>query len=373
MSQVKYIGPITNEDSFMIVSIFNSNPYALTAVTGYFGATGTTGLGYQWETPGTGFTGTVGVFTASATGSNMIVTDSANSGYIGFNSLNVVNVSSPTQLSITQTRYTNWDPPNLFLANVEYELSNPGTTGNNTGLIQIGKGLTGATNLMFISTKWYYSCTSEITSTNNANDTLITWACNVKGNPNCPQTFLPSGWTNIPDCNNAIFYNYCGTGTYCSNTNCNGPCPATYDDCDYSSNQYSCKLDPEKYFKDTKWWESWYFIGSIVALSIIMIILIVVVIAVLKMHKKKEEEKTTNQPQQSYPQSYPQGYGQQGYGQQGQSYQQGYGQQGYGQQGQSYPQGYGQSYQQGYGQSYQQGYGQQGYGQQGYGQSYQQG
>lgn len=285
MSIPSIIGPIETGESFMITSIQNGDPFVLNSVR----ATGPTGsIRYYWESNinEIATNDSMGIFTAAGTIDDLTIHDSKNRGGIGFipSSTIVTHTSTPAQIIMEQSSFADWFPPDIFLSAVTYTMYTPaGATAT------ILTGVTGmdvipADNLIILPVVWYSNCTSNgrYEFINVPLKSLINWFCLVKpGITGCDSIQLESGgWTNLPDCTAGVNYTYCPTGTTCGNSNCNGPCPSIEYDCTLSNNNYVCEFDIRKFFSDTEWWQSPYFIGAVIA-GILIIVIIIILIYVL--------------------------------------------------------------------------------------------
>lgn len=292
-------GPINTQTPFMMVQTYFDEPYALMLGTGGTGATAFGGSGTYTMISLTqqGATATVGVFSAQGTESSVTIKDTSNGGWLGINSFGeLVNTTSPATFNpndLTAPQNQPWQAPALLLADIDYTLVE--NTSGKVPTVNI-LGSTGIYNsqLIFESLPviWYFNCSSTYDVTKTAEDSLILWSCSI--NPNiegCSDDPPPqNGWTVLADCLAGNAYEYCPTGTYCGTNECNGPCQAVYDNCTLQSGgQYTCVLDPKKYFSDTKWWESKLFIGVTVAVVAVMIALVVVVFVILK-HRAAQNE-----------------------------------------------------------------------------------
>lgn len=266
------IGPIESGSSFMIVSLQNNIPFILNTIS-----TQET-ISYYWESDVQNTLSSFGIFAANGTIDSLTIKDTTNGGDIAFTKNTITNSTIPSNLKMSQPLFANWFPPDIFLSGVIYTLSNPST--GVTGQIFNTKGLNTtipANNLIILPVLWYFNCTSsgEYDIINQPDNSVINWFC-LTGITGCSDIEIaPSGWTNLPDCTVGNKFQYCSSNQLCGNNNCNGPCSVIYDDCNFSSNNYVCVFDPDKFINNTQWWESPYFIGFIVFLVIIIIIIIV--------------------------------------------------------------------------------------------------
>jgi len=275
--------------SFMIVSIQNNAPFILN------GAPFQGGLLYYWESNLTTIelSSTLGIFTAEGTLDSLTISDTKNGGGIAFeaNGTTIGNALRPATIKMSQSLFANWFPPDIFLSAVIYSMFN--SNGATAGILTSppGTGGTGGTtipanNIIILPVLWYFNCTSSgrYDVINQPINSIINWFCvvspDIQGCNNINIT--KSGWTNLSDCIVGNNYSYCPTGHLCGNNNCNGPCSVIYDDCNFSSNNYVCVFDPTKFFADTQWWESPYFIGAVVGVFVIIIILIIVAFVVAR-------------------------------------------------------------------------------------------
>lgn len=278
------IGPVDTGASFMIVSIQNGQPFALNS------ATSGGSLIYYWEpslqvlAQNTAFP----VFSFSGTVNAVSVNDTVNGGGIGFraDNLTIGNAGQPTPINFKQTMFANLFPPDILLSRVIYSLIN-NSTGATAHILTTNSG-TGpnipADNIVVLPVFWYFNCSSSGTYdvTNTPAGSLINWFCTVNsGATGCSQvSFTRSGWTNVADCMTGNNYQYCLANTICGNNNCKGPCSVIYNDCVFSSGNYQCVFDADKFFTESNWWTSPYFIGVLVAIVLLVIILIIIIYVV---------------------------------------------------------------------------------------------
>lgn len=273
------LGPVQTGSSFMIVSIQNSQPFLLNSFPF------NNGILYYWESNFTSIVsqGAFPVFSAEGTLDSLTITDTINTGGIAFRSdgITLGNAGVPAQIKMSQPLYANWFPPDIFLSRVVYTFAN---SANQTANILTTTSATGPTisanNIIILPVIWYFNCTNSGSyfNINQPIDSVINWFCLVNSNlTGCSQfNITTSGWTNLSDCTVGNNYNYCPQGEICGTDNCNGPCSVIYDDCNFVSNNYVCEFDPSKFFSDTQWWESPYFIGGVFGIVILIIILIVI-------------------------------------------------------------------------------------------------
>lgn len=286
MSIPQLIGPISTASSFMFASIQNGQPFILntTQVTG--------GILYYWDSDlvDVASNQSMAIFTAKGTLDSLTIFDSNNQGGIAFRSdgITIGNAVVPATIKMFQPSFTNWFPPDIFLSAVEYTLFNQsGVTATVLTAIP-GTGGTGPTipanNIIILPINWYFNCTSsgQYDQVNEPTESLVNWFCTVnEAITGCTGIgIVPSGWTELSDCTIGNRFMYCATGTICGNNNCNGPCSTIEDDCSFSSGQYTCTFDINKFVNDTQWWESPYFIGVVIG-SVFIVIVIIILIFVL--------------------------------------------------------------------------------------------
>ena len=168
-------------------------------------------------------------------------------GYIGLSGNVLTKVTGPVYFNMVQTTLKLGMRQRLFLAGVGYSMNN--VDGVNAMIFSNGQGQNPipAVNIMILPVIFYSVCTSSTYTTITTDvGSLNNWLCNqeiVKTDPNymsyCDAiSIIPSGWTNLSDCQIGKFYTYCVTGTFCGTSNCNGPCPTT-NRCMYSIRQIS--------------------------------------------------------------------------------------------------------------------------------------
>lgn len=286
------IGPIDTGESFMIVSIRNNIPFVLTGFT----PSGQVGVSYYWESNlETINTSTqVGVFTADGTLNSLIIKDSINGGGIAFtvDGRTIGNAAIPGNIRMSQSLYANLFPPDIFLSGVAYTMYN--TNNGATAYIHTTPSLTGPTipanNIIILPVLWYFNCNSSgsYNVINQPLNSIVNWFCLASPTiAGCSGlNLVPGGWTNLSDCTVGNKYTYCPNGNICGQGNCKGPCSVIYDDCNLSSSgnppSYVCVFNSSKYFADTKWWQSPYFIGAVIAVVVVIILLLLITIAVAR-------------------------------------------------------------------------------------------
>lgn len=286
MSIPTLIGPIDSGVSFMFASIREETPYILNGQ----GVTG--GVIYYWEADPTIIQSSqlLPVFSGKGTIGSVMISDATNGGGINFRSdgITIGNAGQPASLKMSESQYATWWPPTIFLSSVIYTLYAPNGTIANILATNSGTGPTiPANNIIILPVLWYSQCVGTTYSfINQPQASILNWFCLVAPNlPQCPDNILKNGWTNLPDCQVGNFYNYCPVNNTCGTTGmCNGPCPVIYDDCNYSAtnNNYVCVFDSNKFFNETQWWTTPYFIGAVIAIIIVIIIIFVLIVAVAR-------------------------------------------------------------------------------------------
>ena len=282
------LGPIDTGSSFMIVSLQNNIPFVLNG----FLPSGRTNISYYWESNLNviNSSATLGIFVAQGTVDSVTIRDSTNGGGIAFETdgVTIVNAITPANMKISQPFYANWFPPDIFISAVQYTMQN--VTSGATAFIHTNTSATGTTipanNIVFLPILWYFNCTNSGTYDliNQPLSSVVNWFCladpKISG---CDQISLaPGGWTNLSDCNVGNKYTYCAVNNICGNNNCKGPCSVIYDDCNFNQSNYVCVFDADKFFADTQWWESPYFIGAVVGIIVIIIIILIIIFAVAR-------------------------------------------------------------------------------------------
>lgn len=288
MSLPVLLGPIDVGSAFMFVSLQNGSPFVLN------GANVNSGIIYYWESDfNTALNNPyLPVFTSSGSLNSLLLTDTTNKGGLSFRSdgITVGNATSPSSITMSQSIYTNWLIPHLFLSMAVYTLSN---SSGKTALIQTNNSGTGPTisadNLIILPIVWYNGCSGNTYSyINTVSNSLTNWFCIASGGKSSGcngVSLLNNSWTNISDCRDGKLYSYCPADNLCGygTPSCKGPCTTNYDDCNLSSNdQYKCVFNPSEYISNTNWWESPYFIGLIVGSFILLIVVIVVIVIIIK-------------------------------------------------------------------------------------------
>ncbi|CAH6420392.1 Hypothetical protein HVR_LOCUS1180 [uncultured virus] len=281
------LGPVETGSAFMLASIQNGQPFVLNGFP-----TGE-GIIYYWESNIQTILGgtNLGIFSVEGSLDALTLTDTVNGGGIGFTGgVILTNVNQPMEFSMSQQSYANWWPPDIFLSMAIYTITdNSGATASILTSPSPTGGVTGATNVIILPVLLYSNCTSGGSSNviNQPLSSVTNWFCNVNmGITGCSGTdVVQSGWTNLSDCTVGYNYTYCPTGDNCGNSNCKGPCPTVYDDCNYKSGDFVCQFDPLKYFTETQWWTTPIFIGSVVAIIAIILVLILVILVVSRRDK----------------------------------------------------------------------------------------
>lgn len=288
MSIPLLLGPIDSGSSFNIVSIQNNQPFVLNGaqITGG-------GIIYYWESNIAILAASTNLPTFSASGNvdSLTISDTVNGGGVAFRAdgVTIGNAQSPIPIKLTQPSFANWWPPDILLSRAIYTIFNGSGA---TGAVLITTSGTGPTipanNIIILPTLWYFACTSagfnELKPTTSPS-TLNNWFCAVNpGITGCTGAggglATRSGWTNLNDCNIGNNYTYCPVGDVCGDSNCKGPCPVPYYDCNFASGNYECFFDVNKFLPGTNWWNSPYFVASIttVVLSIIIFIIVIIIV-----------------------------------------------------------------------------------------------
>ncbi len=286
MALPSILGSIDMESSFIITGMLGTTPGLL------FSYMDGTTLKYYWETNTQIIrdqqNGIV-VISASGTPESIILKDTKNNRFLGFNSSNqlVPIIASSQPLKISQTTYATWNN-NLFSA-VTYSLY---TSTLSTTTISIQRGRTGSTfvpgtNLVLTPVTWYFGCTQTTYNIiNGPLPTAINWIClAAPSTTGCSGLqYAPNGWTNLPDCNVGVQYSYCPVASpVCGSTgNCNGVCEGIEYDCSYVGKNFTCVFNWEKFFKYTQWWTNPYVIALVIGLLFVILVIIGILFAIAK-------------------------------------------------------------------------------------------
>ena len=266
------LGPINQGDSFMIVTIIANIPYILD-----LNSTNT----YYWSTDISSFSIFNGFKQFTKDPFNISVQD-INGGNLSINTDNqLINTNDNTLFEFNQTIFSSWNFPTIFLSRVKYQLLYNDFIVN----ILFNNILLPGRNIIILPINWYFGCSNNSNNFNVINDpeqSVVNWFCNVNSNlPICSNTeIITDAWTNITDCNNNIFYNYCPTNTICGdasnlqNTSCKGPCPSIQYNCNLINNNYSCVWNNQV---PNQWWKSPYFIGLLIGLFLLLIVAIILI------------------------------------------------------------------------------------------------
>lgn len=304
MSVPNLLGPISTQDSFMMVSIQDNKPFILD------GAPLGDGVIYFWNDGGaTGIDpfSKLPIFNANGTIGELQLSDTINGGGLGFRSDNITlgNAQSPASIKWSQSQYANWQPPDVLLSMPIYTIFNAtGTTGTILTEPQGNAKTILADNIIILPVTWYSNCTSDgkYDTITDPIDSIINWFCLANpGSTGCTGSYLESGWTNLPDCQDGKQYTYCPVGDICGNGNCKGPCPEIFQDCDLgNNNSYSCVINPEKWFFESDWWKSPYFIGAVIGIIVLIIAIIFIAFIVYRHGKKVTGDSTGLQEPNGY-------------------------------------------------------------------------
>lgn len=285
------LGPVETGSSFMLVSIQNNQPNILN------GAPFDNGIIYYWESNlSTIISGTnLPIFTAEGTLNSLTLTDTVNGGGMAFRSdgTTIGNASKPAQIMMNQSMFANFFPPEIFLSMAIYTISNSSGTQADVLTTNSGTGPTmSANNIIILPVLWYFNCTNtgSYQTINTPINSVINWFCLV--NPSITAcsgiSIAKSGWTNILDCVVGNDYNYCPVNQLCGADNCKGPCSVVYNDCEYIFGTYECIFNPVEFFTETQWWESPYFIGSVVGIFVLVIIIIIIIYLISRSGSPKQ-------------------------------------------------------------------------------------
>ena len=274
------LGPVTANDSFLIVSLNSGNPEILN------GATHDSGIIYYWESSlsTVAQSAKLPVFVYSGESDAIKISDQNNKGGISFrsNGVTIGNADEPVEIQLDQSSYATWNPPNNLLSAVTYTLKNSnGTTGQVFTKPDVNSDTRAATNIIILPTVWYLNCTADgMYSSTTISSSILSWFCAVNSNiSECKdQELATSGWTVVDDCIIGDKYRYCLPDSHCGDQNCKGPCPSDADDCTYrkSDKSYFCKFDPARFFNDTKWYDSPLFFGTIAGLLVLAILVFLI-------------------------------------------------------------------------------------------------
>lgn len=289
MSVPNLLGPVDISQGLMLTTIISGIPYVLNG----------TGTGYYWESdPNVLLSGsTLGIFQASGTPANAVLSDTVNGGYLAINNNIITNSSVMSTLVFKQQQYATWFPPTIFLSMAEYTITSvSGIAGtiflpdSSSNSISTFTGTyINATNIIILPILWYFNCANgKYNYINRPLGSVINWFCNVDSNVlgtgGCTGV-VNFAYTNLPDCNANYKYSYCDTTQTCGIDNCNGPCSSASYDCVLSNNQqYVCMNN------ENEWWTSPLFIFGIIGLLLVIMIVFGVLGYVIWRNKKKHKE-----------------------------------------------------------------------------------
>lgn len=292
MSNPFLLGPIVSGAPFMMVSIQGpqNTAYILN------GAPLGQGVIYYWESNPNNLTKMLPIFTSSGTAGSVTISDSTNGGGIAFRTdgKTIGNAASPIPIKMDQTTYAPWWPPDTFIYGPFYTIFN---SRGATGLVLTANASTAPTipanTILILPVTWYFNCSSSGTydTITIPSSSLLNWFCNVESSQQfCDGVTTIKGWTNITDCTNGFIYKYCPVGQNCGNNTCQGPCPQSYYDCDFSSGTYVCDFDSTKFFSSTMWYTSPYFIGAVIAIALIIVIFLIGIFLALRRGTPVDEQ-----------------------------------------------------------------------------------
>jgi len=189
-----------------------------------------------------------------------------------------------TVINVSQSSYSY---PAYLLSGVSYQPTTVGVTGS-TGssplLFQYSNSYSSsnapnlegpaAFPLYFIPENNCVECTSSnpmcATGTGAATSALLNAYCIFnEGSDSC--TGLPTQmWASTSDCQNGIFYNYCGVGSNCGTQNCNGLCSDSTEICEpNSSGTFACKFSSSTLSK-----KDWIIIITVIIIFVLLLLLI---------------------------------------------------------------------------------------------------
>jgi len=263
------LGPVT---SFFITSIQNEKPNVLNAVKK------DSGIIYYWESDASALSQITPVFAAVASGDNYIINDSTNMGGIGFRTDGVIgHAETGPAIDISNSRYEKWED---LLSNILYTIKEDGKVSK-IFTDSDEKHTIKSDNLMLLPTSWYTHCSSTDPGLKiaSAAQSLANWFCVVDSSSSACSAVsetISSGWTTLNECQVGVNYDYCLTGKYCGDSNCNGPCQDS-GVCEYESTKYVCMADPQK-FK---------FFTSPIFIAIIFLVFIMGMFVVAFRHTRK--------------------------------------------------------------------------------------
>jgi hypothetical protein len=289
--EINLKGPLS---TFVIVKQIDNKPYFLNLLTTP-NTPGSQNLIYYFESKYTCSNScsnvSLPIFKSGIFNGEVVFYDTSNNGYLNYDSnFNVLFGSSPQGINVNETinSVKSWGP-GIFLASIEYNvLGGDEPLGVETGDSGSLKNYTMSNldEVFFLpSTMFLYeqgSCSEEL----EVNTVISNYFCTILGkndsscNGNPPFT---QGWTNQQDCVNAFLYDYCLINQSCGDSNCNGPCVESYDDCDNINNIYKCILNPKEYIKSGKLWKSPYFIAGI---SVAVVVFLIIFIGIIYFAKK---------------------------------------------------------------------------------------
>lgn len=311
MSNRIIIGPIDSGSSFMLVRTEKGGTGGTATVPMFLNSKDEGNyLAYYWERNMDKISSSMPVFSAAGATGNFFLNDRINSG--GFSSISVagvvpelkiiVNSGTPLLFMYSQDTAATWFPPTQFLSNVKYTIYDPKDTKTPLNIYNNEKLLSAevipATDILMLPVVIYTLSGNAIVSLNDPIDTITEWVCMVTGQQTCQlpntdsrATFL-NAYSLLADARKNYLYSYCPPENLCGDSNCNGPCGVFYDDCvSNSQNTFGCIFDPNKYFTESSWWKStWFVITISVIFGLILIGIILAIVFAIKGKKENDED-----------------------------------------------------------------------------------
>lgn len=299
--KIDFLGPISDQQGVVILSLIDNSPYYLNSVTG-----SNSSINYYWENSisvldKTNFTPLTFSFNGTINSDQTIVasfSDQVNTGsYLSVSNGILSSSNSIATLNLSQSLFANWNPPDILLSGAPYTIFD-----NNNNVVEVYtdselKDKAAANSVFFMSYPSVVNCTTSSGGTASAQYAdagyiISSWICNISGNTGsfCTSNdFASFLWTQASDCLQGVKYAYCPTGDTCgSQDNCNGPCTDNIETCKLDSNSnFSCQIDPKKIISN--WYKNKLVLGVLIGVAG-FIFLIIVIMAIVFFKRKSSKQ-----------------------------------------------------------------------------------
>lgn len=162
-------------------------------------------------------------------------------------------------------------------------------------------------SVQVIPVNLYYNSTCTLSS--SPGTAILQYVC-PGGSLSCLNTPFPAvSWTTSPLCQDRQVFNYCVGDERCGESNCNGPCAGGSAEvanvCHLDSNGnnqkvYTCTPTPVPP-AEVPWWQSAWFIWSIIGLILfvgVMVAVVILLLIVRSRRRNREEEEAANEAEE---------------------------------------------------------------------------